>query len=84
MQGVYQGRLVQLDKIMRGDTKKFKVYTISPSTGRVKKVEFGAKGYKIKRDIDSYRRNFRKRHGCDDPSVPKPKDHARYWACKTW
>ena len=84
MFGIYQNRKVPLEKIMRGDRKKFKVYVISPSTGRVKKVEFGDRAYKIKRDIDSRRESYRKRHHCDDPSVAKPKDKAEFWSCKTW
>lgn len=82
--GTYQGRRVPLEKIMRGDRKKFKVYVISPSTGRVKRVDFGDRDYKIKRDIPARRESYRKRHHCDDPSVDKPKDKAEYWSCKTW
>ncbi len=39
----YQGRKVQLNKIMQGDVKKFKVYVNNPS-GNVVKVNFGHKG----------------------------------------
>ena len=37
----YQGRKVPLNKPMRGDVKKFKVYVKDPKTGNVKKVNFG-------------------------------------------
>ena len=34
----YQGRKVKLNKPMRGDVKKFKVFVKDPKTGNVKKV----------------------------------------------
>jgi hypothetical protein len=34
----YQGRKVTLNKPMRGDVKKFKVFVRNPKTGNVKKV----------------------------------------------
>ena len=39
----YQGRKVELNKIMQGDVKKFKVYVKNPK-GNVVKVNFGHKG----------------------------------------
>ena len=39
----YQGRTVKLNKPMRGDVKKFKVYVKDPKTGNVKKGNFGAR-----------------------------------------
>ena len=39
----YQGRKVKLNKPMRGDVKKFKVYVKNPK-GNVVKVNFGQKG----------------------------------------
>ena len=36
----YRGRKVPLNKPMRGDVKKFKVYVKDPKTGNVKKVNF--------------------------------------------
>jgi hypothetical protein len=37
----YNGRDVPLNKPMRGDVKKFKVYVTNPKTGKVIKVNFG-------------------------------------------
>jgi hypothetical protein len=81
----YQGRNVQLGKIMQGDIKKFKVY-VKNDKGKVVKVNFGfggksAKGKRmvIKKNNPERRRSFRARHNCDNPRW-KP----RYWACKTW
>ncbi len=44
----YQGRTVKLNKISRGDVKKFKVFVKNKSTGKVKKVNFGSKEMSIR------------------------------------
>ena len=77
----YQGRKVELNKPMQGDVKKFKVYVKDPSTGNVKKVNFGQKGMSIKKDNPERRKSFRARHNCDNPG---PKTKARYWSCRKW
>lgn len=77
----YQGRKVQLNKPMQGDVKKFKVYVKDPTTGNVKKVNFGDPNMKIKKNNPERRRSFRARHKCDTPG---PKTKARYWSCKKW
>ena len=83
----YQGRKVQLGKIMQGDIKKFKVY-VKNDKGKVVKVNFGfggksAKGKRmvIKKNNPERRRNFRARMNCDNPG---PRWKPRYWACRTW
>lgn len=83
----YQGRKVQLNKIMKGDVKKFKVF-VKNDKGNVVKVNFGfggksAKGKRmhIKKNNPERRKSFRARHNCDNPG---PKWKARYWACRTW
>jgi hypothetical protein len=77
----YQGRKVTLNKPTRGDVKKFKVYVKDPSTGNVKKVNFGDPNMKIKKSNPKRRKSFRARHNCDNPG---PKTKARYWSCKKW
>jgi hypothetical protein len=82
----YQGRKVKMNKPMQGDSKKFKVYVNSgkknkDGTIKVKKVEFGQKGMKIKKSNPERRKSFRARHNCDSPG---PKTKARYWSCKKW
>jgi len=87
----YQGKKVTLNKPTRGDVKKFKVYVKDPSTGNIKKVNFGhggssakAKGektMKIRKNNPKARKSFRARHNCDNPG---PKTKARYWSCKKW
>ena len=83
----YQGRKVQLGKIMQGDVKKFKVY-VKNDKGKVVKVNFGfggssAKGKRmtIKKNNPERRKSFRARHNCDNPG---PRWKPRYWACRTW
>ena len=87
----YQGREVALGKPMRGDVAKFKVYVRDPSTGNIKKVNFGHGGtsarragqktMKIKKSDPARRRSFRARHNCDNPG---PRTKARYWSCRAW
>ena len=82
----YRGRKVKLNKPMRGDVKKFKVYVKNPK-GNVVKVNFGqggdAKGgtMRIRKSNPKARANFRARHNCDNPG---PRHKARYWSCRKW
>lgn len=80
----YHGREVELNKILPGDVKKFKVFVRDPKTGNIKKVNFGAHGYTIKRGDPEHRKAYRERHHCDDPNVKKPITSAEYWSCKNW
>tara|TARA_R100000664_G_C2759982_1_gene150566 strand:- start:2420 stop:2863 length:444 start_codon:yes stop_codon:yes gene_type:complete len=95
-EAVYRGRTVKLNKPMRGDVKKFKVYVNSgkkDKEGRIiaKKVNFGHGGtsakkkgektMKIRKSNPKARKNFRARHNCANPG---PKTKARYWSCKAW
>ena len=87
----YRGRKVPLNKPMRGDVKKFKVYVKDPKTGNVKKVNFGHGGssarkagqktMKIRKSNPKARKSFRARHNCANPG---PKTKARYWSCRKW
>lgn len=77
----YQGRKVPLGKPMRGDVKKFKVFVKDPSTGNVKKVNFGDKKMRIKKSNPKRRKSFRARHKC---STAKDRTSARYWSCRKW
>ena len=83
----YQGRKVQLGKIMQGDIKKFKVY-VKNAKGKVVKVNFGfggksAKGKRmvIKAKNPKRRAAYRARHNCSNPG---PRWKANYWSCKKW
>ena len=76
----YQGRKVTLNKPMKGDVKKSKVY-VKNAKGNVVKVNFGDKKMKIKKSNPKRRKSFRARHNCKNPG---PKWKARYWSCKAW
>lgn len=75
----YQGRDVPLNKPMRGDVKKFKVYV--KKGDKVVKVNFGDPNMRIKKSNPKRRKSFRARHNCDNPG---PKTKARYWSCRKW
>lgn len=77
----HRGKNVKLNKPMRGDVKKFKVYVKDPNSGNIKKVNFGDKNMRIKKNNPERRKSFRARHRCDNPG---PKTKARYWSCKKW
>ena len=83
----YRGRKVKLNKPMRGDVKKFKVY-VKNKKGNVIKVNFGHGGtsakrktMRIRKSNPKARKSFRARHNCDNPG---PKTKARYWSCRKW
>ena len=76
----YRGRKVKLNKPMRGDVKKFKVYVKNPK-GNIVKVNFGDPNMRIKKSNPKRRKSFRARHNCDNPG---PKTKARYWSCRKW
>jgi hypothetical protein len=83
----YQGRKVQLGKIMQGDIKKFRVY-VKNDKGKVVKVNFGFGGKSahgkrmvIKKNNPERRKSFRARMNCDNPG---PRYRPRYWSCRAW
>ena len=89
-EAVYQGKTVPLRKVMRGDTKRHKVYVNSgkkDAQGRVKakKVEFGSpqKGpgshLRVRKGSAARRKSFAARHNCKTAKDPKT---ARYWSCR--
>jgi hypothetical protein len=48
---------------------------------KVKKVSFGSKTMRIRKNNKAARKSFLARHRC---STPGPKTKARYWSCKAW
>ena len=84
----YRGRTVKLNKVQRGDVKKFKVFVRNKKTGRVQKVNFGQKGMSIGRNDPARRRSFFARFR---PILNKARRSGKqlnttsvYWAMKTW
>ena len=81
----YKGRTVKLNKIMRGDVKKFKVFVRDRSSGRIKKVNFGSKTMSIKKHIPARKRSFMARMGAVLRKVKGQKTLSpAYWAVKSW
>ncbi len=81
----YQGRTVKLNKIQRGDVKKFKVFVRDRSTSNIKKVNFGDKTMRIKINIPARKRSFMARMGGVLKKVKGQKNLSpAYWAIKSW
>ena len=81
----YKGRTVKLNKIQRGDVKKFKVFVKNRRTGRVQKVNFGSKTMSIKKHIPARKRSFMARFKPILAKVSGQKTLAPvYWAIKSW
>ncbi|MDA8668260.1 hypothetical protein N9M26_01230 [Alphaproteobacteria bacterium] len=78
----YQGRKVTLNKPMAGDVKKFKVFVKDPSTGRVKKINFGAKGMSIKKNNPDRKKSYCARSG--GIKGTNNRLSANYWSRKMW
>lgn len=79
LEAEYQGRDVDLNSPKRGGSKKFFVYVKNPDTGKVKKVEFGAKGMSTGLRNPDRRKSFKNRHNCEDKN---DKTKPGYWACR--
>ena len=84
----YRGRSVKLNKVQRGDVKKFKVFVRTRKTGSVQKVNFGQKGMTIGRNDPARRKSFFSRFR---PILAKAKRSGKqltlqpvYWANLTW
>lgn len=71
----------KINRYMRGDNKKYKIYKKDPKTGNIRKIEFGDPNMSIKRDNPNNRKNFRSRHNCQDK---KDTMTAGYHSCKFW
>lgn len=81
-EATYQGREVPLNKPMKGDVKKSKVYVKDPSTGNVKKVNFGDKTLSIKKDSPERKKSYCARSSGQGNLTDKTK--ANYWSRRAW
>jgi len=81
----YRGRTVKLNKISRGDVKKFKVFVKDKSSGRIKKINFGSKEMSIKKHIPARKRSFMARMGGVLKKVRGQKNLSpAYWSIRSW
>lgn len=78
----YHGREVPLGKPMAGDVKKSKVFVKDPSTGNVKKVNFGDKTLSIKKHIPARKKSYCARSSGQGNLTDKTK--ANYWSRRAW
>ena len=78
----YQGKTVTLNKPMKGDVKKSKVYVKDPNTGNIKKVNFGDKNLSIKKHIPARRRSYCARSSGQGNLTDKTS--ANYWSRRAW
>lgn len=75
----YRGKKVKLNKPFRQSSggKKFAVY-VKSKKGNIKKVRFGAQGYRVRNNSKGRASNFQKRHNCKSK---KDRTKAGYWSC---
>jgi hypothetical protein len=78
----YHGREVPLNKPMKGDVAKSKVYVKDPKTGNVKKVNFGDKKLSIKKDQPARKSSYCARSG--GQGNLSNKTSANYWSRRAW
>jgi hypothetical protein len=79
-EATYKGKKVTLNRPFRQSAmgKKFAVYVKAPS-GNVKKIRFGAQGYRVRNANKEAAKSFQKRHRCSEKT---DKTKAGYWACR--
>ena len=78
----YHGKEVPLNKPMKGDVKKSKVFVKDPSTGNVKKVNFGDPNMSIKKDQPARKKSYCARSS-GQGNLSK-KTSANYWSRRAW
>ena len=81
-EATYQGKKVALNKPMKGDVKKSKVYVDPDGDGKAQKVNFGDKKLSIKKDQPNRKKSYCARSG----GITGKKDvtSANYWSRKAW
>jgi len=81
-EATYQGRKVPLNKPMKGDVKKSKVYVDPDGDGKAKKINFGDKNLSIKKDQPARKRSYCARSSGQGNLTKK--DSANYWSRRAW
>jgi hypothetical protein len=76
----YQGKTVPLNKPMRGDVKKFKVFV--KDGDKVKKINFGDPNMSIKKNSPARKKSYCARSG--GIKGKNNKLSANYWSRKMW
>ena len=81
-EATYKGKTVPLNKPMKGDVKKSKVYVDPDGDGKAKKVNFGDKKLSIKKDQPARKSSYCARSGGQGNLTNK--SSANYWSRKAW
>ena len=80
----HKGHAVKLGAVTKSNRpNKKRMVHVRNDKGNVVRVHFGDPNLEIKRDNPERRKNFRARHGCDNPG-PGPRWKAKYWSCRYW
>ena len=81
-EATYQGKEVPLNKPMKGDVKKSKVYVDPDGDGKAQKVNFGDKNLSIKKHIPARKKSYCARSSGQGNLTDKTK--ANYWSRRAW
>lgn len=81
-EATYKGKTVPLNKPMKGDVKKSKVYVDPDGDGKAQKVNFGDKNLSIKKDQPERKKSYCARSG--GIKGTSDKTSANYWSRKAW
>lgn len=81
-EATYQGKTVALNKPMKGDVKKSKVYVDPDGDGKAQKVNFGDKKLSIKKDIPTRKSSYCARSSGQGSLTDKTS--ANYWSRRAW
>ncbi len=81
-EATYQGKEVPLNKPMKGDVKKSKVYVDPDGDGKAQKVNFGDKTLSIKKDQPARKKSYCARSGGIKGKADKTS--ANYWSRRAW
>ena len=79
-EATYQGKTVPLNKPMKGDVKKSKVYVDPDGDGKAQKVNFGDKNMSIKKNQPDRKRSYCAR----SKPLGNDKTKANYWSRRAW
>ena len=81
-EATYQGKKVPLNKPMKGDVKKSKVYVDPDGDGKAQKVNFGDKKLSIKKHIPNRKKSYCARSS--GQGNLNDKTSANYWSRRAW
>lgn len=81
-EATFQGKEVPLNKPMKGDVKKSKVYVDPDGDGKAQKVNFGDPNLSIKKDQPARKKSYCARSG--GIKGGSDKTSANYWSRRAW